>query len=361
MKNSKRFASEILKKLDHKIAEYAVRDITFLTCSIFNETHRESFKRLFNFDKFSVVFWYQEKKGHVIFYRSGKEYNLMAERIGKIYLENIKNAEKNANTLIRMSDEINSFIKNHKDIESLIKKWKYFYRLYQDFFAYHQAVYWSSEYLAEIKNSLKEEEKKNVDKIIDILDSAYKYNEIVVPNVESYFIKLGIRHLHFEEINDNTSENIKVKPKERSVVLIDDEVNILSSSDAFKINKAIRDDYNNFLKNKKGITGLAVSKGLVIGKVRVIGGLAQLKDCKKDDILVTAQTRPQYNTFIKLVRAIVTDEGGYLCHASMLAREFNIPCIVGTKNATQVLKDGDEVEVDADKGVVKILKRAENK
>ncbi|MFA7209237.1 MAG: PEP-utilizing enzyme [Parcubacteria group bacterium] len=65
--------------------------------------------------------------------------------------------------------------------------------------------------------------------------------------------------------------------------------------------------------------------------------------------------------FKKKVKAIVTDEDGMLCHASMLAREFKIPCIVGTKIATQVLRDGDLVEVDADKGIVRIIKKSEDK
>ena len=60
---------------------------------------------------------------------------------------------------------------------------------------------------------------------------------------------------------------------------------------------------------------------------------------------------------MKKTSAIITDEGGITCHAAIISREFNIPCVVGTHTATQSLKDGDEVEVDADAGVVKILKR----
>jgi len=70
-------------------------------------------------------------------------------------------------------------------------------------------------------------------------------------------------------------------------------------------------------------------------------------------ILVTPMTRPQFNYCLNKAKAIVTDEGGILCHAAILAKEFNIPCIVGTKIATEVLKDGDLVEIDANKGIVK--------
>ena len=67
--------------------------------------------------------------------------------------------------------------------------------------------------------------------------------------------------------------------------------------------------------------------------------------------------KPDYLSAMKKAVAFVTDEGGITCHAAIVARELNRPCIIGTKIATKVLKDGDEVEVDADKGVVKILKR----
>jgi pyruvate,water dikinase len=58
---------------------------------------------------------------------------------------------------------------------------------------------------------------------------------------------------------------------------------------------------------------------------------------------------------MKKAGAIVTDEGGLTCHAAIVSRELRVPCVIGTKIATKVLKDGDLVEVDADRGIVKIL------
>ena len=60
---------------------------------------------------------------------------------------------------------------------------------------------------------------------------------------------------------------------------------------------------------------------------------------------------------MKKAKAIITDEGGITCHAAIVSRELNIPCITGTKIATKVLKDGDMVEVDAERGIVKIIQR----
>lgn len=79
---------------------------------------------------------------------------------------------------------------------------------------------------------------------------------------------------------------------------------------------------------------------------------------KKGDVLVTGSTGPEMILACKKTGAIVAEEGGICSHAAIVSRELNIPCIIGTKIATQVLKDGDLVEVDANNGMVKILKRA---
>lgn len=70
-------------------------------------------------------------------------------------------------------------------------------------------------------------------------------------------------------------------------------------------------------------------------------------------VLVTSMTRPEFLPLMKQAAAVVTDEGGITCHAAIVSRELKIPCVIGTKVATQVLKDGDRVEVDADRGVVR--------
>ncbi len=116
------------------------------------------------------------------------------------------------------------------------------------------------------------------------------------------------------------------------------------------------------LRKIKEIQGRVAMKGLVRGKVRLI--LHNKRDIskkaasfKKGEILVTEMTRPETTITYRKVSAIVTDEGGITCHAAIIAREFKIPCIVGTHNATQILKTGDLIEVDAYKGVVKIIKK----
>ncbi|MBU0722871.1 hypothetical protein KKH46_01485 [Patescibacteria group bacterium] len=77
----------------------------------------------------------------------------------------------------------------------------------------------------------------------------------------------------------------------------------------------------------------------------------------KNAILVAGQTRPLLMPAIRKAKAIITDEGGLLCHAAIVSRELKIPCVVGTKIATKTLKDNDLIEVDTNTGIVKILRK----
>lgn len=104
------------------------------------------------------------------------------------------------------------------------------------------------------------------------------------------------------------------------------------------------------------IKGQSARGGQVRGKIRIIFNKVQIKNFKTGEILVAPMTTPNYILAIKKAKAIITDEGGLLCHAAIIARELKKPCIIGTKIASQILKDGDLVEVDADKGLVRIIR-----
>lgn len=117
------------------------------------------------------------------------------------------------------------------------------------------------------------------------------------------------------------------------------------------------------IKQAKTISGKVAYPGIVTGKVRVIPQtnyqemVAIARKLKKGEVMVTGMTQPDVMMAIKKSKAIITDEGGITSHAAIVSRELNKPCIIGTKIATKVLKDGDLVEVDANRGIVKILKR----
>ncbi len=102
--------------------------------------------------------------------------------------------------------------------------------------------------------------------------------------------------------------------------------------------------------------GLTACLGKAIGKAKLVKSVKEIGKVEEGDILVAVMTRPDYVPAMKKAAAIVTDEGGVTSHAAIVARELNKPCIIGTKIATKVLKDGQTVEVKANHGWVKILK-----
>jgi len=108
--------------------------------------------------------------------------------------------------------------------------------------------------------------------------------------------------------------------------------------------------------NQKDLRGNIAYRGLVKGRVRIILSSADFYKFRAGEILVTSMTRPEFMPIMKKASAVVTDEGGITCHAAIISRELKIPCVIGTKNATKILRDGDLAEVDANNGTVKIIK-----
>ena len=115
-------------------------------------------------------------------------------------------------------------------------------------------------------------------------------------------------------------------------------------------------------RDVKGIMGIVVSAGKNIkGRVHILLNPKESDIFKTGDILVAPMTTPEYIFAMKKASAVITDTGGLMSHAAIVSRELGIPCVVGTKIATKVLKDGDLVEVDANNGVVKIIRRQTEK
>lgn len=113
---------------------------------------------------------------------------------------------------------------------------------------------------------------------------------------------------------------------------------------------------NNIKVNTVSFSGITASKGIAKGHVKIVKTIKDMDKVKKGDILVASTTRPDLMPALIRCAAIITDTGGITSHAAIISRELKIPCIVGTDIATQVLKDGNLVEVNANKGIIHILK-----
>ena len=103
------------------------------------------------------------------------------------------------------------------------------------------------------------------------------------------------------------------------------------------------------------VKGIGASEGQVNGKVCVVHSPAEFHKLEQGDILVCPYTDPEWTPLFALAAGVVVDTGGTLSHAAIVAREYKIPAVLATGDATLKLKDGDKVLVDAGTGSVSIL------
>jgi phosphoenolpyruvate synthase/pyruvate phosphate dikinase len=108
--------------------------------------------------------------------------------------------------------------------------------------------------------------------------------------------------------------------------------------------------------NAQEFKGRVACVGSAKGTAKVIIGPKDFHKMQKGDILVVINTSPDFVPIMHLASAIVSEEGGLTAHVSVVSREFGIPCVVGIRGITEVIKDGSVVEVDANTGVVKVIK-----
>ena len=113
----------------------------------------------------------------------------------------------------------------------------------------------------------------------------------------------------------------------------------------------------NMVQGLREVRGIVASKGENIrGRVKILLNPREADSFPDGAILVAPMTSPEYIFAMRKSSAVVTDNGGLTSHAAIVSRELHKPCVIGTKIATKVIKDGDMVEVNADIGIVKILK-----
>jgi len=167
-----------------------------------------------------------------------------------------------------------------------------------------------------------------------------------------------LRYLLAEEITLKTFKSFPVKMCQERIkgcfILYEGKkLDILTGDDYKVFKEALRKQEDG--EELKEIRGMCASVGKALGKVHICKTHADIKAFKKGEILVTGMTRPEFVPAMNRAAAIVTDEGGITCHAAVISRELAKPCVIGTKIATKMLKNGDLVEVVANHSLVKII------
>jgi len=176
-----------------------------------------------------------------------------------------------------------------------------------------------------------------------------KLNEII------YLTNTEIESALKSKIKKNKLKEIAQSRKKTFVLLVkNNKFQVLDNINSIKkIMSMIKMEKPSILQGKVACKKLKT----ISGTVKIVLSNMEVNKVKKGDVLVSSMTKPDYINAIKKSIAIITDEGGITSHASIISREMNKPCIIGTKIATKVFKDGDYVEVDANKGIVKKIEK----
>ncbi len=154
-------------------------------------------------------------------------------------------------------------------------------------------------------------------------------------------------------LHGNTNKKLLVERQKRCLLVHLPGGNLMYSGKS--LHGLMPKDFERVDKSSKTFTGVCACLGMARGRVRVVIKYQQIAQVKKGEILVTNNTTPDYVPAMRKAAAIITEQGGITSHAALISRELGVPCIIGTRIATKVLKTGDLVEVDANSGIVRKL------
>lgn len=161
---------------------------------------------------------------------------------------------------------------------------------------------------------------------------------------------------YYDILRSNFDINQLRDRKSRMTLILDNgKTKLLTGRDSVNAEKKIIGKKQD--TNISEFEGMRSQGGKVTGKVVKILDPRRSSHFKTGDILVTTMTSPDFVILMKKASAIITDEGGLTSHAAVVSRELGVPCVIATKIATEVLNDGDLVEVNANHGLVKIIKK----
>jgi len=359
------------KKLEFE--KSITRDWGIIYGQLWHKVFTDKFKKQIGWGYTEVVF--EGKENAISIYRAPEEHikgmrNYIMKRLNKdaFWLsDHARKVKKQVNSVIKWSENIMKKSLSNYSSKELVKIAETFMEENIELGPRFIMMLW---FPIQMENHKKADKYK---KAVDLAIKTREYIEKIGPFVDAFGRKLSLEMAKRAGISENLSRYISYEEmldyfkKEKTV-----DKQILNKRRRYFIvtNRGILyENINDYFKRHghslkiEKLEGIAEIKGspaylgVVKGKAVVVKNKSMFDKLKQGDILVATMTTPDFLPIMKKAAAIITDEGGITCHASIVAREMKKPCIIGTKIATQVLKDGDLVEVDAEKGIVKILKR----
>lgn len=293
------------------------------------------------FTVYPYVF-YERKNNQVYIYYNPKGIEWKTKKAGQF----------NEETLIKKVesrwDKISEILETEKALNK--KEFKQFIKSIKDIWVWLDCMWWMIEHY----------DQNNMD--MNDLISLRKETEYFAPGLFAV-VRKSLKKIYPEK--KKFSDVIKLEeflsddlPSDN---MLKDRLNEYGYADGklFDSFSVVKDKFNIEIEKKKvdknNLKGQVAYKGKVKGIVRIVNGREDMKKVNKGDVLVASTTTPDFLPAMKRSGAIISEHGGAICHAAITSRELRIPCVVGVQGATEVLNDGDRVEVDAENGIVNIL------
>lgn len=320
---------------------------------------------------FYAYFWYEEEKKsfktnlnynlkNFLLIFKGEKFDVYYEQstlptIEKLVIKKFKNNFARFNALKaeveKKSAILSPYLKGKKKIKNL-KELKFFYQQVIRFWIAMEPIFFIPDFPGinkKIKNEALKIRRKN-ENYSQTIDGVFRKH-----------LKLFLKTKDFvfatpKDVFKNKINKKDLAKRRKGFFIFGGKIHLISELDNF-LKKNNLTLYQEKLKDGKEIKGIKIfGQGKIKGEVKIVSSKKDFKRFSKNKILVTEMTSPNFLPIMKKSKAIITDEGGLTCHAAIIAREMKKLCLVGTKIATQILKDGDMVEVDANKGIIRKLK-----
>jgi len=294
---------------------------------------------------YEPLFIYTPEKGTAVYYDFTSYFQ--DPTVGTIYLE--RNKEK-------FWEIVKLFEEDLKKLEEMIKTEEAeFKQLYERLISFWSklAVFMA---IGGIRKNLVSEElsekayalRIGTDKIIyEAVEQMIKKVERILPPEYKPYLEL----MTYDEIANKNAEIEELKKRMAGYIFFK---GIIYSEENIE-NFLAKNDISLVKENYEILGGEIACRGIASGKARIILEFSQLENLEAGDIIITPMTTPDFIPYLEKVSGIVTDEGGITCHAAIIARELNIPTLVGTGIATRVLKDNDLIELNADLGIISLI------
>lgn len=332
---------------------------SILSCSYFGEQYTKSIAKHTGAAFEHALFVFHGEQNFCFF--EAKDLAALGKKLGERVKKDRKFAAFLSRGLIRETKRFLKFVKKNSNTKLTAKKFHQFQEIHQAYIEYHVPLKWTANHLPPSK----------FHEYFPVLEKARVFAEPVYRHYEDFlkrFDRQLTRQLHLpsntiraltkNELLDfwtgrglPTKQSLVSRYRNSALYFSKGKREIVTGPKVHAIETAIEKKYTkgNVLK------GMPAYGGLVRAVARIIFNPRNAA-FKKGEILVTGMTRPEYLPLMKKAAGFVTDAGGILSHAAIVSREMKKPCIVGTEIATKFLKDGQLVELNATKGIVKVLK-----